>query len=65
MRVGPMLREDEAVRLEHWIRDAAPPGGHLLTRGGRNRAVFEPAIVADVQAICGSRSTNCSDPPWD
>ncbi len=50
VRVGPMVREDDAVRVEQWIRDAAASGGRLLTGGARDRAVVEPAIVADVRS---------------
>ncbi len=49
VRVGPMVRESDAVRVEQWIRDAAADGGRLLAGGGRDRAVVEPAIVADVR----------------
>ena len=44
-----MVRESDAVRVEQWIRDAAADGGRLLAGGGRDRAVVEPAIVADVR----------------
>ncbi len=49
VRVGPMVRESDAVRVEQWIRDAAAAGGRLLAGGARDRAVVEPAIVADVR----------------
>lgn len=48
VRVGPMVRESDAERVQTWIRDAASSGGRLLTGGGRDRAIVEPAIVADV-----------------
>ena len=49
VRVGPMVRESDAVRVEQWIHDAAAAGGRLLAGGARDRAVVEPAIVADVR----------------
>ena len=48
--VGPMVRESDAVRVQQWIREAASNGGRLVTGGGREGAVVEPAIVADVRA---------------
>ena len=48
--VGPMVRESDAVRVQQWIREAASTGGRLVTGGGRDGAVVEPAIVADVRA---------------
>ena len=50
VRVGPMVRESDAERVERWIRDAAATGGRLLTGGARDRALVEPAIVADVRS---------------
>lgn len=50
VRVGPMVREADAVRVEQWIRDAAAAGGRLVTGGSRTGAVVEPAIVADVDS---------------
>ena len=49
VRVGPMVREDDAVRVEKWIRDAAAAGGRLIAGGSRDKAVVEPAVVADVR----------------
>ncbi len=49
VRVGPMVREADAVRVQQWIRDASSSGGRLLTGGGREGAVVEPSIVADVR----------------
>ena len=48
--VGPMVRENDAVRVQQWIRDAAHGGGRLLTGGARDGAIVEPAIVADVRS---------------
>ncbi len=50
VRVGPMVRENDAVRVQQWIQDAAAGGGRLLTGGARDGAIVEPAIVADVRA---------------
>ncbi len=50
VQVGPMVRENDAVRVEQWIRDAASAGGRLITGGARSRAIVQPAIVADVRS---------------
>ncbi len=48
VRVGPMVRENDAMRVQQWIQAAADSGGRLVTGGARDRAIVEPAIVADV-----------------
>ena len=50
VQVGPMVRQSDAERVEQWIREAADGGGRLLTGGGRDRAVVQPAIVVDVSS---------------
>ncbi len=50
VRVGPMVREDDAIRVEKWIRNAASNGARLITGGSRDQAIVEPAIVADVDS---------------
>ena len=50
VRVGPMVREDDAIRVQEWIRDAAATGGRMIAGGGRDGAIVEPAVVADVRA---------------
>ena len=48
VRVGPMVRERDAVRVQEWIEEAAQAGGRLIRGGERQGAVVRPAIVADV-----------------
>lgn len=50
VQVGPMVRENDAVRVQQWIRDAANGGGRLLAGGARDGAIVKPAIVADVRS---------------
>ncbi len=47
-RVGPMVRESEAKRVESWIREAVEAGARLVIGGQRSGAVVEPAILDDV-----------------
>jgi glyceraldehyde-3-phosphate dehydrogenase (NADP+) len=47
-KVGPMIRERDAQRVEAWVQEAVRGGGKLVTGGERQGALFTPAIVADV-----------------
>jgi succinate-semialdehyde dehydrogenase / glutarate-semialdehyde dehydrogenase len=47
--VGPMISEREAARAESWVREAVAGGARLIAGGGRDRALLQPTILADVQ----------------
>ncbi len=49
VKVGPMVKEKEAMRVEQWIDEAVAGGARLVTGGRRQGALYEPAIVADVK----------------
>jgi len=46
--VGPMISEQEAMRVEEWVREAVAGGARILIGGTRERAVFWPTILTDV-----------------
>jgi acyl-CoA reductase-like NAD-dependent aldehyde dehydrogenase len=46
--VGPLISEEEAERLEKWIKDAVAAGAKLLTGGKRKGALLEPTVVENV-----------------
>jgi acyl-CoA reductase-like NAD-dependent aldehyde dehydrogenase len=46
--VGPMVREQDAVRVGSWIEEASQGGARIVTGGGREGSLHEPTIVADV-----------------
>jgi glyceraldehyde-3-phosphate dehydrogenase (NADP+) len=48
-KVGPMVKESEAVRVEQWIHEAVTGGARLAAGGGRRGAIYTPAVVADVK----------------
>lgn len=48
-KVGPMVKESEAVRVEQWINEAVAGGARLVAGGGRRGAIYSPAVVADVK----------------
>jgi glyceraldehyde-3-phosphate dehydrogenase (NADP+) len=47
-KVGPMVKESEAERVDEWISEAVAGGARLVAGGGRRGAIYLPAIVADV-----------------
>ncbi|MBI3466511.1 MAG: aldehyde dehydrogenase family protein [Planctomycetes bacterium] len=47
-RMGPMIRESDAVRVTNWIRDAVKGGARLVTGGERQGTLVQPTVVADV-----------------
>jgi acyl-CoA reductase-like NAD-dependent aldehyde dehydrogenase len=49
VKMGPMIREKEAVRVDAWIREAVSAGARLVTGGERRGAVYAPTVVADVK----------------
>jgi len=49
VKVGPMVREKDAVRVEEWVREAVAGGARIVTGGKRDGAIYQPTIVADVK----------------
>lgn len=48
-KVGPMVKEAEAVRVDEWVNEAVSQGARLLAGGGRRGAIYVPAVVADAK----------------
>lgn len=48
VKMGPMVREQDARRVEEWISQAVGAGARVVTGGGRSGAVHAPTVVADV-----------------
>jgi len=48
-KVGPMIREVEAKRVEQWVGEAVKAGARVVTGGTRKGAIYTPTIVADVK----------------
>ena len=48
VKVGPMVRESDAIRVESWISEAVGSGARLITGGERDGAVLTPSILAEV-----------------
>jgi acyl-CoA reductase-like NAD-dependent aldehyde dehydrogenase len=49
VKVGPMVREKEAIRVDEWVREAVASGARVVTGGRRQGAIYEPTVVADVK----------------
>ena len=48
-KMGPMIRENDAVRVSEWIQEAVSSGAELLTGGERSGQIVKPAILANVK----------------
>ena len=48
VKMGPMIRETDAVRVNEWVHEAVAGGASLVTGGDRNGTMHAPTIVADV-----------------
>lgn len=46
-RVGTLIDEAAAKRVEGWVNEAQAQGARLLTGGKRHGAAFEPTLLAD------------------
>ena len=47
-KMGPMIRESDAVRVESWVKEAVSGGAKLVTGGGRNGRMHAATVVSDV-----------------
>ena len=50
-KVGTLITETEAIRVEASIKEAVNAGATLLTGGQRNKTLISPAIVCDVDPM--------------
>lgn len=47
--IGPMIEEDEAARVDEWVREAVAAGARVLTGGKRlGGAMFAPTVMSGV-----------------
>jgi acyl-CoA reductase-like NAD-dependent aldehyde dehydrogenase len=57
--IGPVISEDDAVRLEEWVQSAVARGGRLLCGGKRRGSLFEATLLEDVprdEAVCAQEA---------
>ena len=48
VKMGPMVRAEDAVRVNDWIKEAVGSGARATTGGEYEGALHEPTVVADV-----------------
>jgi glyceraldehyde-3-phosphate dehydrogenase (NADP+) len=48
-KVGPMVRETDAVRVGEWVQEAVAGGARIVAGGTRRGAIYTPTVVADVK----------------
>ena len=48
-KMGPMIRERDAVRVGEWIDEAVQQGARLVAGGSRRGTLHAPTLLADVQ----------------
>lgn len=48
--MGPMIRENDAERVQAWVQEAIGAGARLITGGDRDGAMHTPTVIADVSA---------------
>ena len=53
-KIGPIISEKEASRIEEWIREAVDAGGTLLCGGGRKGTLLEATLLENVPDHCRS-----------
>jgi acyl-CoA reductase-like NAD-dependent aldehyde dehydrogenase len=56
--VGPLIRESDAQRAEHWIKEAVSQGAKLLCGGSRHGALLGPAVLVNTRP---QMSVNCRE----
>jgi len=49
VKMGPMVREQDAMRVQEWVQDSIKHGASLLTGGERHGAILTPTLVANVK----------------
>ena len=47
--MGPMVREQDAARVNQWVREAQAGGGRVIAGGDFSKAVHQPTVVADAR----------------
>ena len=49
IKMGPMIRENDAVRVSRWIGEAVEQGARVVAGGDQEGTIHAPTVVADVQ----------------
>ncbi len=46
--IGPMISEQEAMRVEKWVKIATTGGAKILVGGKRHNSIYEPTVLSNV-----------------
>jgi glyceraldehyde-3-phosphate dehydrogenase (NADP+) len=49
-KMGPMIRERDAARVEEWIAEAVEHGARVVSGGSRSGTLHQPTLLADVRS---------------
>lgn len=49
VKMGPMIRESDAIRVEEWVNEAVASGARLVAGGDRKGTLMAPTLLADVK----------------
>ncbi|MCI0895463.1 MAG: aldehyde dehydrogenase family protein, partial [Chloroflexi bacterium] len=49
IRMGPMIRESDAIRVGQWITEAVDAGARIIVGGDHEGTLHAPTVVADVK----------------
>ena len=49
VKMGPMVRAEDAVRVNEWIKEAVGSGARTLVGGDYSGALHQPTVIADVK----------------
>jgi len=49
VKMGPMVREQDAVRVQEWVQDSVKQGASVLVGGARQGTMLAPTVVSDVK----------------
>lgn len=55
--ISAMIDETNAIRVEHWVKDAVASGAKVLCGGNRSGAFVEPTVITDTDfsmSVCSS-----------
>ncbi|MBN9654980.1 aldehyde dehydrogenase family protein [Halobacillus sp. GSS1] len=49
-QMGPMIAEEEAVRVEEWVKEAVAEGAVIETGGKRDGVFYQPTVLSNVNS---------------
>ena len=49
-KMGPMIREHDAIRVNQWVEEAIDTGAELITGGEREGQIHAPTLLANVKS---------------